>query len=207
MANDSALNFAINLPTAELFCDCGHSWHLQARRATPGLQIECPICEMQHILDEPTAIRINQELNDFVSQVAQKAVIAFEPIPMPKLRLTRRKPKRREPKGYPVGLVGESHYQPAIRRCREGQPVFLWKEPDNPYDPRAIVVTSDDGGILGYIPKGSFIHRLAFDEGGGCTAEILNLNSTPDGPGNIGVVIDIEICDDPLPVRSYTQSR
>lgn len=35
-----------------------------------------------------------------------------------------------------------------------GKKLNFFREPDNPYDPRAIVIKDDDGNKLGYVPKG-----------------------------------------------------
>jgi hypothetical protein len=59
-------------------------------------------------------------------------------------------------------VVGESHYQAALRRLQrtcvpgaEGRPSFsvaLAREPDNPYDAHAITVMSAMG-CVGYLPR------------------------------------------------------
>jgi len=61
-----------------------------------------------------------------------------------------------------MSVVGESHYQPALRRLRgtcrpgaEGRPSFpvtLIREPDNPYDDHAVAVMSAVG-CVGYPPR------------------------------------------------------
>jgi len=53
---------------------------------------------------------------------------------------------------YKLDVVGESHYQKDIKKCREGDPVILMEEPDNPYDKEAICVMCN-GKRLGYIAK------------------------------------------------------
>jgi hypothetical protein len=89
--------------------------------------------------------------------------------------------------GYPVGLVGESHYQPAIRRCRIGEGVQIVPEPANPYDPRALAVISARGQLIGYIPKSSFVQRLVHDEVRTLATHIHAINSHPNG--HTGIVI------------------
>ena len=91
------------------------------------------------------------------------------------------------PKTYPVGLVGESHCQAAIRAARPDEPVELAHEIDNPYDADAIAVFSSAGRRLGYIPRDSWVHRVLLDEGKGYTAQIKSIEG---GRGqDLGVVI------------------
>ena len=108
-----------------------------------------------------------------------------------------------EPLGYPVGLVGESHYQKAIRRCSVGDCVHLFLEPTNPYDPLAIAVETEAGATIGYIPRNSFLQRVIHEEENGCSARILNLVRDDAGLSHVGVVIDIEIDDTPLNERPH----
>jgi len=77
-----------------------------------------------------------------------------------------------KPRSYPVQIVGEQHYQAAIKSMHEGDGVTLWHEPNNPYDDEAIAVTRDDGETLGYIPRDSWLRRALLEEGKGCTATI-----------------------------------
>lgn len=76
-----------------------------------------------------------------------------------------------EPSGYTVPLVGEQHYQAAIRCCRVGDSVELLYEPDNPYDTEAVVAVSRSGDTLGYIPRDNWL-RDALAEGKGVIAKI-----------------------------------
>lgn len=103
---------------------------------------------------------------------------------------------------YNVGLVGESNYQRAIAQCREGETVFLFRQPDNPYDERAIVVVSGRGATIGYIGRDSFLHRAVHDEDQGCTAEIVAIRD--GGKRMLGVVIAVELCVGPLDEREYS---
>jgi hypothetical protein len=95
-----------------------------------------------------------------------------------------------EPNGYPVGIVGESHYQPAIRKCRQGQSVSIVPEPTNQYDKRALRVVSAQGETIGYIPKSSFVQRLVHDEHRAVSARIHAINRVEKGL--LGVVLDVE---------------
>lgn len=104
--------------------------------------------------------------------------------------------------GY-CGVVGESHYQDALRRTatictpgEEGRPSFqaiLVAEPNNPYDPNAIAVYSTYGK-LGYLSRHDAdeytevfaeIARAGSD-GGGCTGL---LNGGQPGKPSYGVTL------------------
>ena len=58
---------------------------------------------------------------------------------------------------YRQEVVGESNYQPALRRVRDtlGREFIasLEAEPDNPYDADAVVVRGPSGDVLGYLPR------------------------------------------------------
>jgi len=190
MPDKTALSYALDMFTVPLHCHCGRSWQIKSKRIRPQLQTVCPGCRAVSHIDAPTAIRINQELNDAMRQVADRLGVQHVPIPIPKHRAARAI-KPREPKGYPVGLVGESFYQPAIHQCHPGDRVQLIPEPTNPHDPRAIMVVARDS-VIGYIPRSSFVQRLIYDERGEHDATILSLKNDDDG-GHIGVVIDVEI--------------
>jgi hypothetical protein len=109
-----------------------------------------------------------------------------------------------------VAIVGESHYQDALRAtarsCREtfeGRPAFtaaLLAEPDNPYDGNAVAVWSPQGK-LGYLSRDAARdYRRLFAElrrrghdGGACPAHVTG----GDGGKLFGVVLrlaDPETC-------------
>lgn len=94
-------------------------------------------------------------------------------------------------RSYPIGLVGESHYQKAISRCMVGQEVIICRQTDNPFDSEALVVVTWEGKAIGYLPRGSSVHRAIFDERkpGGIPAVIKSIGR---GDGDdLGVVIDV----------------
>ena len=116
--------------------------------------------------------------------------------------------------GY-CAVVGESHYQDALRRTatictpgEEGRPSFqavLVAEPNNEYDPNAIAVYSTHGK-LGYLSRDTAVeYREVFAEikrmgsdGGGCTGL---LNGGEPGKPSYGVTLllaDPETCLDEL---------
>jgi hypothetical protein len=108
-------------------------------------------------------------------------------------------------KTYPVGLVGEQHYRQNVERCRAGQTVLLYREPGNQFDSKAIVVQTEAGLTIGYVPKSSFLYDHINDAGGGADAVIRSVDA-----GNGGfrqVVIDAALNDDVLdtltPARPY----
>jgi len=104
--------------------------------------------------------------------------------------------------GY-CAVVGESHYQDALRRTaeictsgQEGRPAFqaiLLAEPKNEYDPNAIAVYSTYGK-LGYLSRDTAVeYREVLEEvkrmgsdGGACTAL---LNGGRPGKPSYGVTL------------------
>lgn len=103
---------------------------------------------------------------------------------------------------YPVGIVGESNYQPAIGRCRIGDPVRFVLEPANPYDALAIAVVSGGGETIGYIGRDSFVRELIHVQGQAPSACIKDIDRAPNGI--LGVVLDVDIDGDEAPgSRSY----
>ena len=102
---------------------------------------------------------------------------------------------------YQVGLVGESNYQPAIRRCSPRQAVMLLAEPDNPYDPYAIAVCSVAGETIGYIARDHWLKRALLEEGKGCSASIRSIGS--GGKGLLGVVLDVRLEGDEVGERGF----
>lgn len=117
------------------------------------------------------------------------------------LPTTREAERPRGAASYPVGIVGEKNYQPAIRRCREGEAVSLIREPSNPYDSRAIAAVCARGRTLGYIANDSFLHRAVWKEKKGCTAQIRSI-ALRNG-GLLGVVLDVQFCAGPLDERAF----
>src|SRR5262249_54156269 len=91
---------------------------------------------------------------------------------------------------YDQHIVGESHYQPALRRCRVGDELRLVPEPDNPYDPNAIMVSRMDGKKIGYLPHGSGWSRHPAD----CVGFRVRLTRLGPAPGSglLGAMIQID---------------
>lgn len=101
---------------------------------------------------------------------------------------------------YPVGIVGESHYQNAIRRCSNGDEVAIMHEPTNRYDARALRVSRLDGQTIGYIPKDSWVHRAVLDERKVAFAVIKSVAT--GSSGNLGVVLSVSLDEHGGPARS-----
>jgi hypothetical protein len=103
-------------------------------------------------------------------------------------------------KEYSLGLVGESNYQDAIRRCREGEPVALVREPGNPYDAEAIAALGARGETIGYVPRDCWL-REPLAEGKGCSATIRSIGT--GGRGLRGVVLAVRLGGEPLGERDF----
>ena len=100
---------------------------------------------------------------------------------------------------YRVGLSGESFYQSEIAECREGDPVLIYHEADNPFDPLALSVRTMAGESIGYVPKSSWLKTAVFDEGKPVSATILGLY-----PGVItNVVLNVWLDGPALQRRLY----
>lgn len=102
---------------------------------------------------------------------------------------------------YPQGIVGEQHYQDAVKTCRTGERVFICHEPDNPHDELALKVETAGGQTIGYLPKDCWIREAVHEQGRGVTATILSLEKSPRG--FMGVVLNVTLTDDEVRDRSY----
>lgn len=103
-----------------------------------------------------------------------------------------------------VGLVGESRYQPAIRRCREGMAVVIRHEIDNPHDPGALRVDCPAGFPIGYIGRDHWLHRALHKEQKRIAARIASINGGGDYP--LGVVLDVDVHSDSAPVATVSRT-
>lgn len=102
---------------------------------------------------------------------------------------------------YPLGLVGESNYQPAIARTVAGERALICREPDNPHDSLALRVENGDGDTIGYVPRSSWLREAIHEQGRGVTATVKSIEG---GEGKaLGVVLDVTLSDDDLPERGY----
>lgn len=107
-------------------------------------------------------------------------------------------------KTYPVGIVGEASYQASIRCCSEGQRVHILHEPDNPYDPEALAVVTDDGETIGYIARDCWLQDAIHEEGRGCEASIKEIAAA--GAKKLGVVIDVTLCGRGVGTRIFNRA-
>jgi hypothetical protein len=105
-------------------------------------------------------------------------------------------------KVYSVGIVGERNYQAAIRATSPGERAFVCLEDGNPYDDLALRVENAAGETIGYIAKSSWLRDAIHDEGRGCAATIKSVGRAANGQ-DFGVVLDVTLTDDDLPVRYY----
>jgi hypothetical protein len=94
-------------------------------------------------------------------------------------------------RSYPVGLVGEQHYQAEIALAQPGGLVQIFRETGNPHDELALVVVAEADSVLGYIPLDSFVRRAVHGEGRGCSGHVKSI--VPGGRGWLQVVIDVEL--------------
>ena len=95
-------------------------------------------------------------------------------------------------------IVGESNYQPMLRRvAKQGRNfrALLIPEPNNPYDPNAIAVWAEGGGPIGYLSRENALeYREVFaflterQHVGVCRAKLIG--GTP-GKRTYGVLIDL----------------
>jgi hypothetical protein len=95
-------------------------------------------------------------------------------------------------------IVGESNYQPMLRRIAKQSRNFralLIPEPHNPYDPNAIAVWAEGGGPIGYLSRENALeYREVFaflterQHVGVCRAKLIG--GTP-GKRTYGVLIDL----------------
>lgn len=103
---------------------------------------------------------------------------------------------------YTVHVVGESRYQDAVRRCRQGDRVILKREPENPYDENAVAVLRENGEQIGYLSRdhAEWVADV-MDKGKEVKARISRITGgTRDKPTR-GVVIDV----DTTPHRGETE--
>jgi hypothetical protein len=92
---------------------------------------------------------------------------------------------------YTMNIVGEQFYQPAIAVAEEGDLVDVLIEVGNPHDNRALVVKhSDTEATIGYLPAGSFVHRIAFEEDGSVEAEIETIFDV-DGIKHVKIAVTV----------------
>ena len=107
--------------------------------------------------------------------------------------------------GCGFAIVGESNYQPALRRIAKRGRSFravLIPEPSNPYDPNAIRVCAEGGGTIGHLSRENaleyrevFALLSRYDHVGACRAKLIG--GTPGKP-TFGVLIDLRDAEELL---------
>lgn len=102
--------------------------------------------------------------------------------------------------GYPVGLVGETNYQPAIKASSIADAVEILHEIGNPHDERALVVKNASGEKIGYIARDCWLQRAIHDESRSCVAVIWSMN---EGPHGLGVVVEVLLEDEEVKTCAY----
>ena len=108
---------------------------------------------------------------------------------------------------FHLSVVGESHYQDELRRIAAGRTkkrervefrVVLIPELDNKYDPQAVAIHADQGGIIGYLSR---------EEAAEYQPAIIAMKKTKsrypacravliggyEGKPSIGVVLDLDV--------------
>ncbi len=105
-------------------------------------------------------------------------------------------------KVYSTGIVGESHYQDAIKETSPGERAWICHEERNPHDKLALRVENAAGQTIGYIAQSSWLRAAIHDEGRGCAATVKSVGNSADGT-TLGVVLDVTLTDDELPIRRY----
>ncbi len=108
---------------------------------------------------------------------------------------------------FHLSVVGESHYQDELRRIAAGRTekrervefrVVLIPELDNKYDPQAVAIHADQGGIIGYLSREDAAEYqpaiIAMKESKGhypaCKAVLIG---GYEGKPSIGVVLDLDV--------------
>ena len=92
---------------------------------------------------------------------------------------------------YTLQLVGESNYQPAVRKLVAGEVVNLEAEPTNSFDPRAIKAVSRFGDTLGYAPRDSWLQGVLLDQQTDIYARVDRVIGNEAGKPSVGVVLTV----------------
>jgi hypothetical protein len=105
-----------------------------------------------------------------------------------------------------IEVVGESHYQPAIRKACGWKPgtdtlfdclAELVPEPTNPHDPNAIMVKID-GRQVGYLSRrdaveyGAYISQAILQQGTGMCRAVIAGRANGE-TANLGVFLHVEV--------------
>lgn len=101
---------------------------------------------------------------------------------------------------YPVGIVGESHYQRAISQTCEGDSVWILRELNNPYSKTGTALRVDNlkGETIGYIAEDHWLRDAIIHEKKGCRARVLRIEGEP-----MGVVLEIQLGGESVSAIEY----
>jgi len=105
------------------------------------------------------------------------------------------------PNAFMVGLIGERDHQWAISSLRDGIPVTLELEADNPHDHAAIAAVDLHGRVIGYIAHDSWLREAIYGSGVGFSARVLATEMGSQGYRE--VVLEVEPSEEPLRERRY----
>jgi hypothetical protein len=103
-------------------------------------------------------------------------------------------------KTYHTAIVGESKFQPAVRRTKIGDYVDVVIEEGNPHAEggNALRVDNMDGDTIGYIREGHWLRRAILEEGRGVLAKVDSKGGKP-----VGLVLLASLAESPCPRVAY----
>ncbi|MDI6869978.1 MAG: single-stranded-DNA-specific exonuclease RecJ [Bacillota bacterium] len=116
-----------------------------------------------------------------------------------------------ESAGFHTKVVGVSFEgrQEVLAGLRPGQPLRLVREPENPHDPSAVRVETEEGVILGYLRAGLARHLgPAMDQGVRYTAAVTAVTGGEDGQHRgVNIFLDREPGEEELAARAEAGTR
>lgn len=104
-------------------------------------------------------------------------------------------------RSYPVPIVGEGHYQPAIASCAVGDTAEIAHEIGNPFDNDALVVKVR-GERVGYIGRDHWLQDAVHDEGKTCLATVGSVTRAEGG--NLAMVLALSTTPGPIAATPYS---
>jgi hypothetical protein len=105
-----------------------------------------------------------------------------------------------KPKLYPVGIVGESNFQDAVKSTNLSDYVDIVIERENPHAENGVALRVDnmDGDTIGYVPADSWLRRAILEDGSGCLARVSGKAGRP-----VGIVIEVQLGPEEVPTVVY----
>lgn len=107
------------------------------------------------------------------------------------LREFQANPPPAPPRPYSVGIVGESHRQPAIARTRVGERVTIVHDSRNVHDRRAMAVMNARGEQIGFLPRDGWLTRALLDEQKTCQSRVSEVHRAAPGRPYAAVVLEV----------------